>query len=258
VFCKMSILMADFAFEGKLFIINLLHVVPFIQGEVNSFGQAFFQIYFYTYARTGLKAIFRFCSIYVLSKCISYSSNSFAIPTMQREEGEANPYWYCIRNIILRIKIWGPTIEIHTSGAHKVRSASEDEISICFIFEEKGKEASSTKKVREISFQMGFPVLVDPDRHSPRRRPDSRKLSNECLFCKFQSEGSGASLDLNRRDLIQFFHKLWRSLFVRLGKRGNKGGKSLNICGEMEGEEAGGPEASPGEGGMRAGEGVST
>jgi len=34
---KMTILMTDFAFEGQLFIINLLQVIPFIHGEIDSF-----------------------------------------------------------------------------------------------------------------------------------------------------------------------------------------------------------------------------
>jgi hypothetical protein len=39
---KMPILMTNFALEGKLFVINLLEVIPLIQGEINSFGETFF------------------------------------------------------------------------------------------------------------------------------------------------------------------------------------------------------------------------
>jgi hypothetical protein len=55
-----------------------------------------------------LEAIFGLFSIYVLPKRIPYYFNGFIIPAMQRKEGEANPNWDCIRNIIFRVKIRGP------------------------------------------------------------------------------------------------------------------------------------------------------
>jgi hypothetical protein len=114
--------------------------------------------------------------------------------------------------------------------------------------------------MREISFQVGFPVLVDPYCHSPWRGPDSCELPDECLFCKFESEGSGVSLDLDRGDLIQIFYKLRGSLFVCLGKRGDEGGESCNILGRDGGGGRrlgdGGPEAPPGEEGMRENQGI--
>jgi len=57
--------------------------------------------------RTGLEAIFGLYSIYVLPKHIPYYFNGFIIPTMQRKEGEVNPNWGCIRDIIFRVKIMG-------------------------------------------------------------------------------------------------------------------------------------------------------
>ena len=95
---------------------------------------------------------------------------------------------------------------------------------------------------------MGFLVFVDPYRHSPRGGPDSHELSDECLFCKFESEGSGVSLDLNRGDLIHLFHKLWGSLFVHFGKGGDEGGESYNI---LVRDRGGGVGVRLGEGGAR-------
>jgi len=66
---------------------------------------------------------------------------------MQREEREVNPDRNNIRNIIFRVKIKSPTIEVHTPGAHEIRSAFEDEISIFFVFEKKHEEASSVEEM---------------------------------------------------------------------------------------------------------------
>jgi hypothetical protein len=42
ILCKMPILMKIFSLEEKLFVINLLEVIPLIRGEINSFGETFF------------------------------------------------------------------------------------------------------------------------------------------------------------------------------------------------------------------------
>jgi hypothetical protein len=171
---------------------------------------------------------------------------------MQREEREANPDRNNIRNIIFGVKIRSPTIEVHTPGAHEIRSASEYEISICFVFEKKTKKPLPQRKCERLPFRWGFQFLsiqiaiARGDGQIPVNCPMSACSTNlraRALEVPWTcTEGISSS----------FFTNFGGVCLLVLGSEAMREAKAATSLEESEGEGSGGPEASPGEGGMHA------
>ena len=81
---------------------------------------------------------------------------------MDRQIGEPYPdrdlfgYMYC------GIKVWRPSIEVQSLGAHEIGAAPEDEITVLFGDEFKDEETSAHRVAGETMLQMGSPVTLNP------------------------------------------------------------------------------------------------
>jgi hypothetical protein len=121
-FGKVPIFMAYFSFEWDLFIIHFLYVCPPIEGKLNHFREAFFQINLHTNTSTSEQGRFMFSFIDILSQGVSNATKDIVPPTMERNMQELNPNWDNFGDFNFWIEVWSPSIQIHTLWPHKIGS----------------------------------------------------------------------------------------------------------------------------------------
>ena len=71
---------------------------------------------------------------------------------MQREVRQSYPNRECRQDILCRVKIRGPLVQVKPLGTHEVRAITEDQISIVNTVKNKHKEASSYKMATDFSW----------------------------------------------------------------------------------------------------------
>jgi hypothetical protein len=84
-FGKMSIFMTNLAFKRNLFIVYFLQIGLVIQFKLDYLRVAFFQINLHTYLSVGLKTIFWFHLVNILSERVTNGLEDFLIPTVKRK-----------------------------------------------------------------------------------------------------------------------------------------------------------------------------
>jgi hypothetical protein len=82
---------------------------------------------------------------------------------MKGEKRELNLNWNCRGDVLLRTKIWSPTIKIHAMRPHKIWPTVEYQIFIFLKFKQEHKKTLTTEGGGDLPFYEGFPALIDPN-----------------------------------------------------------------------------------------------